>query len=109
MQTDQQVLFDIVSSIRLIFEYTKDVDWKAISIKNQDAIIRRFTIIGEAAKRLSKEFRSAYPDIPWKKMAGLRDIVVHKYDEVDLDIIRDIVEIELPLVLSQIETLLSQE
>jgi len=77
MQRDQQSLFDIVDSITLIFEYVTDWDDFVRSIKDQDAVIRRLTIVGEATKRLSMEFREAYPHVPWKEMAGLRDVVVH--------------------------------
>jgi uncharacterized protein with HEPN domain len=74
-------------------------------MRDQDAIIRRFTVIGEATKRLSAELRDRHPDIPWRKMAGLRDIVVHEYDDIDIHIIRDIVEIDLPSVLPMLKLL----
>ncbi len=99
MQKDQQSIFDIIDSINLIFEYTQNIDWEAVNTKDQDAIIRRFTIIGEATKRLSVEFRDRYPEIPWKQMAGLRDVIVHEYDDINLDIIKDIVEMELQKIL----------
>lgn len=76
------------------------------SIRDQDAVIRRLTIVGEATKRLSIEFRDAHPDVPWKEMAGLRDVVVHDYDEVDLDRLKPVIEIKLPEVLHQLEPLL---
>ena len=81
MQRDQQSLLDIVDSIALISEYVTDWDDFVQSIKDQDAVIRRLTIIGEATKRLSMEFRASHPHIPWKDMAGLRDVVVHEYEE----------------------------
>ncbi|GAB4440462.1 MAG: DUF86 domain-containing protein [Cyanobacteria bacterium J069] len=101
MSRDQQSVLDILDSINLIFLYTQNTDWDDFSnnTKDQDAVIRRLTIIGEATKRLSNEFRDRHPTIPWKKMAGLRDVVVHDYDDLNLDIIRDIVELELPLIL----------
>jgi uncharacterized protein with HEPN domain len=70
MQRDQQSLLDIVDSITLIFEYVTDWDDFVQSIKDQDAVIRRLTIIGEATKRLSMEFRASHPHVPWKDMAG---------------------------------------
>jgi uncharacterized protein with HEPN domain len=51
----------------------------------QSAIIRQLEIIGEATKHLSAAFRGNHPDIPWQKMAGMRDILIHAYDAVDLD------------------------
>jgi uncharacterized protein with HEPN domain len=108
MQRDPQSIIDIVDSINLIFEYTKNADWQAFanSTKDQDAVIRRLTIIGEATKRLSSEFRAQHSEIPWKQMAGLRDVVVHDYDDLKLDVVRDIIELELPSVLQQLMPLL---
>jgi uncharacterized protein with HEPN domain len=108
MQRDQQSLIDIADSISLIFEYVKDTDVNqfAANSKDQDAVIRRLTIIGEATKRLSSQFRDSHPEIPWKKMAGLRDIVVHEYDEIDLNILSDIINVNLPEVFRLLQPLL---
>ena len=107
MQRDRQSLLDIIDSIHLIFEYTQDIDWSAIAIKDRDAIFLRFIIIGEATKRLSDELRDRESEIPWRQMAGLRDVIVHEYDEINLDIIREIVELELPSILPRLQTLMS--
>lgn len=53
----------------------------------QDAVIRNFEIIGEATKRLSESTRVSNPAIPWKQMAGLRDVAIHAYDRIDLNLI----------------------
>ncbi|MBW1683091.1 MAG: DUF86 domain-containing protein, partial [Deltaproteobacteria bacterium] len=52
--------------------------------KTQDAVIRNFEIIGEAAKRIPEDYRQKYPDIPWRLMAGFRDVLIHCYEGVDL-------------------------
>ena len=57
----------------------------------QDATIRNLEIIGEASKRVSAEFRFANPDIPWSSMAGMRDILIHNYMGVDLEIVWDVI------------------
>ena len=105
MPRDQQLILDIINSINLILEYTQGIDWHAIHVKDQDAIILRFIIIGETTKRLSSDLRDHHPEIPWEQMAGLRDIVVHEYDDVNLEIIRDVVEIELPALLPRLPRL----
>ena len=61
----------------------------------QDAIIRNLEIIGEATKQISLEFRKQNPEIPWKQMAGIRDVLIHDYMGVDLDIIWVVVEKDL--------------
>ena len=107
MPRDRQSLLDIIDSINLIFEYAQDIDWSSIAIKDWDAIVLRFIIIGEATKRLSEELRDRELEIPWRKIAGLRDVIVHEYDEINLDIIRDIVELELPSILPRLQALMS--
>ena len=72
----------------------------------QDAVIRQLEIIGEATKRLSQEVRSRYPDIPWKRMAGLRDVLVHDYFGVDLDMVWQIAQNYLPKLKPEVEDIL---
>lgn len=62
----------------------------------QDAVIRNFEIIGEAAKRLDDVYRAAHPDLPWRALAGLRDVLIHQYEGVDLERVWAIVEKDLP-------------
>lgn len=61
-----------------------------------DAVVRNLEIIGEAAKTIPESIRAEYPNVEWKKIAGLRDILAHHYFEVDLDIVWDIVQNKLP-------------
>jgi uncharacterized protein with HEPN domain len=106
MSRNDQSLLDIADSIKLITAYVINWDDFLQSVKDQDAVIRRLTIIGEATKRISMTFREAYPDIPWKEMAGLRDVVVHDYDGIDFQRLKPVIEVKLPEVLRQIEPLL---
>lgn len=109
MSRDQQSVLDIIDSINLILEYTQGIDWRNLNIKDQDAIILRCIIIGEATKRLSPAFRNRHPQIPWQQMAGLRDVVVHEYDDVNLEIIQDVAELELPAILPLLQRLTDTE
>ncbi|MER3456321.1 MAG: DUF86 domain-containing protein [candidate division GAL15 bacterium] len=62
----------------------------------QDAVLRNFEVIGEAAKRLDDAYRAAHPEIPWRSLAGLRDVLIHQYEGVDLERVWAIVEGDLP-------------
>lgn len=71
----------------------------------QDAVIRRFEIMGEAARRLSRTFMEAHPDVPWKRIIGLRNFLIHAYDKVRVDEVLQVVEDTLPHVVRQLEAL----
>lgn len=80
-------LEDILESIEKIEEYTKDISeeefYKTDSL--QDAVVRRFEIIGEAVKHIPRELKDKYLEIPWKEIAGTRDVLIHEYFGVNLE------------------------
>ena len=69
----------------------------------QDAVIRQIQVIGEAAKRLSAEFRETTSDIPWSDIAGMRDKLVHDYMGVDLEAVWETAIRDIPALMSQLE------
>ena len=75
-------------------------------LKTQSAVIRQLEIIGEATKHLSNELRETYDDIPWRQMAGMRDILIHAYDHVDIDEVWNVVHQALPDVAAKTHSLL---
>lgn len=70
-----------------------------------DAVLKNLEVIGEAAKRLPTEIKDAHPEIAWRDIAGLRDIIVHEYFGLDLDIVWDVVENRVPTLLVQLREL----
>ena len=92
---------DIRDSIEAVKRYTAGLTKEAFfnSTEKQDAVYRRFEVIGEAANRVPDEFRNQYPQIPWNKIIGMRNVLIHEYDSIDLDrvwetIQKDISELE---------------
>lgn len=104
---DIEYIKHIINAIQLIKQYTKDLQ-KDEFIKNnekQDAVIRELAVIGEASKNISDSFKVKNNFIEWKKLAGVRDIVVHQYFNIDLDIIWDIIKYDLPELKKKLETI----
>ncbi|OYT52871.1 MAG: hypothetical protein B6U72_07295 [Candidatus Altiarchaeales archaeon ex4484_2] len=108
---DIESLEDIQEATRRIGIYIKKTDYGGFleDIKTQDAIVRNLEIIGEATKNISDNFKEKYPQIPWKKLAGLRDRLIHHYFGVNYDIVWVIVREELPEIISQIKEILDNE
>ncbi len=104
-------LEDILSAVNRIAEYIEGlgfIDFKR-DYKTVDAVIRNFEIIGEAAKKLPKDIKEKYPEVPWEEMYLLRNKVSHEYFGIDYEIIWDVAIHHLPENKSQIENILKKE
>ena len=88
----------ILECIDLIEEYSeyKTVEEFFDSVQLQDAIIRRIEIVGEAVKNISGDLKDKHPEIPWKEIAGMRDILVHEYFGIDLELTWEVVKRDIP-------------
>lgn len=108
MKDDVVYLRHIVGAIKDIETYTVGGREEFFATKMiQDAVIRNLEIIGEAVKNLSPSFRGEHPDIPWKQIAGLRDVLIHHYFGVDVGSVWLVVESRLPGLLQRLKPLLT--
>jgi uncharacterized protein with HEPN domain len=101
-------LDDVVKSADLILLYLEGLSEDEFfnSSEKQDAVIRRLGIIGEAVKNLPEKFKGEYPEIAWHKAAGMRNILVHEYFEVDEEVVWDTLTAHLPQFKRQVEEIL---
>ncbi len=101
-------LKDIIDSIDLIDGYIANITKEELfhSEEKQDAVVRRLEIIGEAIKNLPENFKAQYPHIAWKKAAGMRNIIVHEYFDVDVNITWNVLKQHLPELKKAIEKLI---
>jgi uncharacterized protein with HEPN domain len=105
-----ELLEDISGAIGRILEYTEGVTYERFSKSPiiQDAVVRNFEILGEAAKKLPAVFKEQNPQVPWSKVGRFRDKLIHHYSGVNYDIVWDIIESSLPELHNQIKQILKQ-
>ena len=111
MKTDRVFLQHIIDSISSIEEFLRDVSNEEFRENRMlyNAVIRELEIIGEAGKNVSEEMKDKYPDIPWKKITGMRNKLIHDYFGVDLKVVWDTALYEIPKLKEQIKDLISRE
>jgi len=97
-RTSLDYVNDILSCFQETQEFTQGLDFKTFvgDRRTVNAVVRSLEVMGEAAKRIPEDIRQRYPKIPWKRMTGMRDKLIHEYSGVDLEIIWTVVSEELP-------------
>jgi uncharacterized protein with HEPN domain len=110
-QHDQAYLLDILLASMKAIEFVSNLTYQEFldSELHQNAVIRPLEIIGEAARKISGETKSQYPQIPWGEMIGMRNRLIHEYLDVDLSTVWDTIQEDLPPLISIIESLVPPE
>ena len=103
-------LKDILRAINKINKYTENISFEEFRNNEliQDGVVRNLEIIGEATKNIPESIKKDNPDIEWRKIAGLRDILIHVYFGIDTEIIWDIVKNKVPELKEKIEYILAK-
>lgn len=111
MNRDEGTLWQIAGAAQLIVNFSQDLDVSGFEqdLLTRSAVLYQFAVLGEAVKRLSDGFREAHPAIPWSEIAGMRDRLIHGYDNVDPQQVWDAIERDVPALLQYIEPLLPME
>ena len=103
-------LRDILEAVRKIERYSEDISFEEFVNDEliQDGIVRNLEIIGEAVKHIPEDAKKDYPEVEWRKIAGLRDILIHAYFGIDVEVIWDIVKNKIPNLKEKIKKILSK-
>lgn len=108
---DKEFLFDIHEACKRIQNYLRGLSYDEF-LKNeekQDAVIRNIEVIGEAVKSVSENLIGKYPEVDWKKMAGIPDKLIHFYFGVKLEVVWVVASKEIPELENVIRTILKKE
>lgn len=98
----------MLDATRKVSEYTEGLDAESFWADSmvQDAVLRNLEIIGEAAKRVPDAIRDQASEISWREVCGFRDVIVHDYDAIDLEVVWDVIANEVPGLLESLEILM---
>ncbi|MFA4923478.1 MAG: HepT-like ribonuclease domain-containing protein [Ignavibacteriaceae bacterium] len=110
MNRDESYLLDVFESSKIILSYLdqKTSEDFLEDIQLQDSIIRRLEIIGEATSRISIKTQNLYPLIPWREMKGMRNLLIHEYDEIDVELVWKTAMEDIPLLVIQLNKILNK-
>jgi uncharacterized protein with HEPN domain len=103
-------LEDILESCHRIVRYTSGMSYDSF-VKNDlvyDAVLRNIEIVGEAVKQIPGEIRDQHPEVDWRRIAGMRDIVAHHYFSIHDEIVWDIIENKIPELAEKVEKILNE-
>ncbi len=111
MSRDDAVLLDMINAAQRIVEFKQGMDRQGFleDAKTQSAVLHQLMVLGEACKRLSAETRERAPQLPWRLIAGMRDNLIHEYDDVDLDEVWKTADRDVPALIAELRRLSTAE
>ena len=111
MNRDLAAVADIVESARKICEYIAGVSRHEFSenVQLQDSVVRRLLVIGEASGRLSASFCETRPTVPWSEIRGMRNRMVHVYDDIDMNLVWQTARNDIPRLLAELAPVVSMD
>jgi uncharacterized protein with HEPN domain len=111
MYRDDASLVDIFKAGQRVLEFSQGLSRADLETEDMrvSAVLYQIEIVGEATKRLSQAFRDAHPTVPWSRAAGMRDIIAHHYDRIDLDVVWNVIQQSIPELLEMIAPLLPEQ
>ena len=111
MRNEDKILFDIANAARLVAEFLRGMELDRVAfdadVKTQSAVLHQITIIGEAAKLLPEAFRNRHPAIPWQQIGRMRDQLIHRYFNIDLDVVWHTATVDVPALRAYLEPLVT--
>lgn len=110
-EKDLLTLDQIIDSSQRLIGYVEGISKSDLEkdVQLQDSIIRRIEIIGEAVKRLSMSLRNRYNHVPWKQIAGMKDILLHEYDRIDIDTVWNVATDKIYILLDDVIKIREEE
>ncbi len=111
MWRDDAYLLDMLLAARKVLEFAQEVDWERFSRDElvQNAVMRQIQIIGEAARRVSDEYRNEHTQVPWAEIIGMRNRLVHEYFRILPRRVWDVVEKDIPALIQVLGPLVPDE
>ena len=109
-RSQKQYIRDILEAMRDAQRFVESMTFEELEddLRTQYAIQRTFEIIGEATKQVESSVRERYSDVPWREMAGIRDILAHRYFAVNLEVVWNAIHDDFPEVQPRLQTILEE-
>lgn len=110
-ERDRDSLEDLRDAARKALHFTAGLDEVGLASNEEklSAVLYQFVVIGEAARRLSDAFRLGHPEVPWRQIIAMRNLITHGYDQVDGTKLWQVIAADLPVLLPQLESLLAAD